>query len=149
MDPKRKFGAVLTFLGAFGGLVSFLVIRSDMSSYYSASPTEGQIFFFLASLIVLIVGIARMISEKKDPPSDNSPSGSELSGSRLSGDLVSRTGEAAAGSGAAKSGPPETKTSQTSLDEKYAAEHDSWICPVCETINPNDSRVCPACGYTR
>lgn len=156
MNPKREFGAILTFLGAFGALVSFLVISLDQYSfYYPASPTDGQTFFLLASLVVLIVGIARMISGKKDPPSDKSPSGSEPSGSRLSGDLVSRSGGTAAGRGAAKSDAPadrvspETKISQTTLDEKYAAEHDSWICPVCETINPNDSSVCPVCGYSR
>ena len=44
---------------------------------------------------------------------------------------------------AASPTPQKTET----LDEKYAKEHQSWICPRCETIISNDSSVCPVCGY--
>ena len=35
-----------------------------------------------------------------------------------------------------------------SSNEKFAAEHESWICPRCETINSNSNYSCLVCGYS-
>ena len=35
------------------------------------------------------------------------------------------------------------------LDEIYADSHDLWVCNYCETMNPNRSCRCAACGHEK
>jgi hypothetical protein len=35
--------------------------------------------------------------------------------------------------------------SEETIDEKYAAENSSWVCPNCNTINANCVHQCPVC----
>ena len=45
--------------------------------------------------------------------------------------------------------PESNSTPQKTLDEFYAEATKSWICGYCETLNPNASNRCVACGHTK
>lgn len=134
MSAKKKAGIVLVILSIIGGLFSLLY---------------GAAVGIMIDLLLLGVGII-LFAQGGRPDSPEAEPEPELEG-----DLIRKMisdPDALEEPGGTPGARPETVGTvpeKRSKDEEYAAEHDSWICSKCETINPNASPSCMACGNPR
>lgn len=142
MSANGKTGIALLLVGA---ICTVTALRLGVSG-------QNVIALYVLSAIFLLVGgtILRTDHETRKSEKKDSGTGKE---SKLEGDLVRKEKPGIGGrpepfprSGEGKG---EKARDKKTLDEKYAAEHASWVCPRCETINSNVQSFCPCCGYRR
>lgn len=142
MSANGKAGIALLVVGA---------VCTVMALSLSASG-QSDITLYVFSAIFLLIGgaILQVDHETRKPEKKDGDTGT---GSKLEGDLARKetTGNASRPEPFPRGGEDkrEKARDKKTLDERYAAEHASWVCPRCETINSDVQSFCPCCGYRR
>lgn len=169
---------IFGIIGGLYALITYNSERVSEDAFV-APYTQHELFVVLTgvlSIILVIIGIVCIALKKESSPPPTpvreetpypktaekvhtypvSPVKGPVSKPKLEGDLINRMRTESAvrsgvyaGASSEKHDYAKAGTSQKTLDEKYAVEHESWICPRCETINSNSSPICPVCGFTR
>lgn len=149
MKSEKRTGIILMILGVVGGMI--VGISYSANSFISEESQMALIVLGIVSFTLLLIGLYYLTATEESSASTDTITKTEV---KLEGDLVDRLRKTnSVGVSTTRTvgtaGAYDGKGIQKTLDAMYAGEHASWICPRCETINPNSTGSCPVCGYVR